>query len=254
MNSMQERVALFPQAITDFWYATFFKGVILYSDEFFSIIINPELSEDNRVMILNMAQNKTVAVLTPKMAAKSGLRAKRCYSEATFRRQLQASRIHLHRADYLFYLTEAEKEKLLHTDLASNFRHLTEQDHELFSHFEFASSRQDLDDAFVELDHWAVIGALEHNRLVSAGSIYPWMGNTTLADIGVLTLAPFRGQGHGRRVVRSIAQYACQQGAEPQFRCRLDQQEAISLAQAAGLTLFGTWEVISPDSNEWEFE
>lgn len=254
MNKQQERMPAFPQAVIDFWHTSFFRGVTFYSNEIFSIIINPELSEDNRVMILKLEQGKTMAVLTPKIAAKSGLRATRCYSETNFRRQLQDCGIHLHKAEALFYFTEAEKEKLLETDLASNLRRLTEQDHELFAQFESSSLEQDLDDAFVELDHWAVFGSLEQNRLVSAASMYPWMGKANLADIGVLTLAPFRGQGHGRSVVRSIAQYACQQGAQPQFRCRLDQQESIALAQAAGLTLFGTWEVISPDSNEWELE
>ena len=63
----------------------------------------------------------------------------------------------------------------------------------------------------------------------------------------MLTLAPFRGLGHGRGVVRSISRYARLQGYEPQYRCQLDNQASVSLAGAAGLSLFGTWDVNSPD-------
>lgn len=31
-----------------------------------------------------------------------------------------------------------------------------------------------MDDAYVELDNWAVFGSFEEHRLVSAASMYPW--------------------------------------------------------------------------------
>lgn len=45
MNKQQERMPAFPQAVIDFWHTSFFRGVTFYSNEIFSIIINPELSE-----------------------------------------------------------------------------------------------------------------------------------------------------------------------------------------------------------------
>jgi len=106
-----------------------------------------------------------------------------------------------------------------------------------------------LDDAYVELDHWAVFGTFEQDRLVGAASAYPWQ-DAQIADVGVLTLAPFRGRGHARRVVREICKYVYGQGYEPQYRCQLDNLASAAVAKAAGLTLFGTWEVISPDCTE----
>ena len=48
--------------------------------------------------------------------------------------------------------------------------------------------------------------------------------------------------------MRAISRYACEQGYEPQYRCQTDNLASVALAKTAGLTLFGTWEVISPDS------
>ena len=47
--------------------------------------------------------------------------------------------------------------------------------------------------------------------------------------------------------MRASYRYAAEHGYEPQYRCRLDNHASVALAEAAGLTHFGTWEVISPD-------
>jgi len=93
-----------------------------------------------------------------------------------------------------------------------------------------------------------VFGSFEQNRLVCAASMYPWEDNAKIADLGVLTLSAIRGKGHASKVVRSICKYAYDQGYEPQYRCQLDNHISTSLAKAAGLTLFGKWDVISHDS------
>lgn len=64
----------------------------------------------------------------------------------------------------------------------------------------------------------------------------------------MLTLPPFRGRGHARAVVRAIGRHAFERGYEPQYRCQLDNYASAAVAAAAGLTVFGTWEVVSPDS------
>jgi len=238
---------LLSQTITDFWQASFLNGNVLYSDEVFTVAINPDLSEDRRVMVLETSDGRVMAVLTPALADKLGLYQLQDLSEPTFRRKLNEAGVTLHGADYLFYFSEADKNVLLQENLEGVLRRLTEQDDAIFSEFQSSASEQDLDDAYVELDHWAVFGSFEQNRLVSAASMYPWE-NAQIADLGVLTLTPFRGKGHARKVVRSISKYACDQGYEPQYRCQLDNQASTLLAKAAGLTLFGKWEVISPDS------
>ncbi|MDR0268666.1 GNAT family N-acetyltransferase [Paenibacillus sp.] len=181
------------------------------------------------------------------MADKVGLLQRQDLSESTFRRRLNEAGVKLHGADYLFYFSEADKNVLLHENLEGDLRRLTEHDDVVFSDFQSSASEQDLDDAYVELDHWAVFGSFDQSRLVCAASMYPW-DNAKIVDLGVLTLTPFRGKGHARRVVRSICKYAIDQGYEPQYRCQLDNQASESLAKAAGLTLFGKWDVISKTS------
>ncbi|PUA37901.1 GNAT family N-acetyltransferase [Paenibacillus elgii] len=241
---------LFSQTITDFWREQFLNGDVLYSDEVFTLAINPDLGEDSRAMVLETADGRVMAVLTPALAEKAGLDQRQDLSEPIFRRKLNEAGVTLHGADYVFYFSEAEKNVLLQEKPEGDLRRLTEQDEAVFSEFESSASEQDLDDAYVELDHWAVFGSFEHNRLVSAASMYPWEEDAHIADLGVLTLTSFRGKGHARKVVRSISKYAYERGYEPQYRCQLDNQASVSLAKAAGLTLFGKWDVVSPDSTD----
>ncbi|EON70237.1 GNAT family N-acetyltransferase [Lysinibacillus sphaericus] len=239
---------LFSQTITDFWQAQFLNGEVLYSDEVFTVAINPDLSEDSRVMVFETTDGMVMALLTPAMADKLDLYQHQDLSELDFRRKLNEAGVTLHGTDYLYYFSEADKNILLQENLEGTLRQLTEQDDAVFSEFESYASEQDLDDAYVELVHWAVFGSFEQNSLVCAASMYPWKEDVPIADLGVLTLTSFRGKGHARKVVRSICKYAFEQGYEPQYRCQLDNVASTLLAKAAGLTLFGKWDVISPDS------
>jgi GNAT superfamily N-acetyltransferase len=237
---------LHSQAITEFWRAAFLGGDVLLEHDGFVIVSNPDLSDDRRVMMLEGVDGTFTAVLTPPLADSLGLAPSQDLTERTFRQNLADAGITMHGADYLFYFPDAHKDALLEEDPAPEVRQLTEQDRTEFAEFQAAASEEDRDSAYVELDHWAAFGAFEHGRLVCAASAYPWDG-ARIADLGVLTLPPFRGRGHGRRVVRSISRYACLQGYEPQYRCQLDNQASVSLAGTAGLTVFGKWEVVSPD-------
>lgn len=238
---------LFSQTITDFWESRFLNGDIIYNDETFTVSINHDLNEDSQVMVLETTDGRVMAVLTPEMAERIDLSKGQELSEPNFRQKLNEGGVTLHGADYLFYFSEEEKNVLLQENQEETLRQLTEQDDAIFSEFESSASEQDLDDAYVELDHWAVFGFFEQNRLVCAASMYPWGEDVQIADLGVLTLLGFRGKGHARKVVRSICKYAYEHGYEPQYRCQLDNEASTFLAKAAGLTLFGKWDVISPD-------
>ncbi|QUW23565.1 GNAT family N-acetyltransferase [Sporosarcina sp. Marseille-Q4063] len=240
---------LFSQTITDHWEALFSNGDVLYRDEVFTVVINPDLSEDRRLMILETYDRRVMVVLTPALADKLALSQQQNLSESVFRRKLKEAGVILHGLEYLYYFTESNKNLLLKEKLEGSLRQLTEQDDAVFSAFQSSASKQDLDEAYVELDHWAVFGSFEQNRLVSAASVYPW-GNAHIADIGILTLLPFRGKGHARKVVRSISKYVYEQGYEPQYRCSQSNHASAALAKASGLTIFGKWEVISPDSTD----
>ncbi len=124
-------------------------------------------------------------------------------------------------------------------------RRLTADDADLFASFVAEAPPDDLDDAFVELDHWLVAGAVRDGRLVSVASMYPWRGTGT-ADLGVITLPDSRGRGLARATVRAISALALQQGYEPQYRCQLDNAASLALARGSGFRALGDWSVSRP--------
>ncbi|WP_340607857.1 GNAT family N-acetyltransferase [Xenorhabdus bharatensis] len=241
-------MALFSKTITDYWQSSLLNGEIIYSDDVLTVAIHANLSEEARVMVLETTDGQIISVMTPALAEKAGLYHQDEMSESIFRQKLHEAAITLHGADYIFYFSEEEKKKLLQEDIDSMLRQLMQkEDKEVFSAFQSAASEEDLDSAYVELEHWAVFGFFEQEGLICAASMYPW-NDALIADMGVLTLEPFRGKGHARQVVRAISKHAYAQGYEPQYRCQIDNFASSALAKSVGLTLFGKWEMISPDS------
>lgn len=222
---------------------------MLYRDADLTVVANATLDADRRAMVWRGAVGETHAVMTPVIAERLGLRnLQHTLTEPVLRQTLVDGNVQLHGADYVFHFTEADKLVLVQEPSPVHVRQLhAGEDATVFTAFQSSATEQDLDDAYVELDHWAVFGAFEDGRLVCAASMYPWDGQK-IADLGVLTLPPHRGKGHAARVVRAISRYACAQGYEPQYRCQLDNGASVALAKAAGFTLFGTLEVISPES------
>ena len=224
------------------------NGVPLHGDRSFSLTVNPTLNEDRRVMILETADGRVMAAVTPALEGRLDLIRRPVNSPDAFRQRLNEFGVALHGADCLFYFSDAGKHSL-QDDQPGGTRRLTGGDQAAFAKFCSSAAAQDMESAYVELDHWAVFGVFEQNRLVSAASAYPWEG-VQVADLGVLTLEPFRGRGHARELVRSISKYAIGQGYEPQYRCQIDNEASLAVARAAGLTLFGRWEVGAPNSTD----
>lgn len=198
--------------------------------------------------VLEMVDGQTRAVLVPGLAEPLRLQLHGELSVPVFREALLDAGLTFHGPDYLFYFSRVDKDRLLHEPIDGHVRRLTEADGSAFAEFQSSASEDDLDAAYVELDHWAVFGAFEQDRLVCAASMYPWE-KSHLADLGILTLPDFRGRGYGRRVLRAICANAVEQGYEPQYRCQLDNLASKALAEASGLTLFGTWDVASSESS-----
>ncbi|MGQ5522755.1 GNAT family N-acetyltransferase [Chitinimonas sp. PSY-7] len=242
-------MSLFSTEINNFWQASFLNGEVLCRKDNLTVAINPALSEDRRAMLLETADGQINAVLTPALIDKLKLNRDQNLSEQALRQKLREGYVELHGADYVFYFSEAAKQILLEEAPLHTIRQLSAADEAVFAEFQSSASEQDLDDAYVELDHWAVFGAFENKRLVCAASMYPWEGQK-IADLGVLTLPLFRGRSYASNVVRAISRYACNLGYEPQYRCQIDNHASTALAKKAGLAQFGKWEVISPDSTE----
>lgn len=230
---------------TDHWKAPFLSGTTLYNDGTFLMTVNPDLKDNERVMLLEPVDGPAMAVLTPQMVALAGLDHPQNMSVSAFRRQMEQAGIIFNGADYIFFFPEDEKARLMKEATEGNIRRLTADDAAAFETFCAASSEEDLDGAYVELDHWRVMGAFEGGQLVCAASMYPW-DDAAIADLGVLTLTAVRGKGYARKVTRAICRLACEEGYEPQYRCQLDNLASVALAKTVGVALFAKWDVLSP--------
>ncbi|MDV3508296.1 GNAT family N-acetyltransferase [Elizabethkingia anophelis] len=238
----------FSKQVTAFWKEEM-NGDLWYQDDNFTLMINEDLEEDGQVMLLESADKQNVnAVVTPAIMKRIGLKVNDSLSESAFLQLLKNVGISLHGADYIYYYQEENKKKLLETESIETIRRQNVSDAEAFEYFVSSASEQDLDDAYVELDHWVVFGSFEDGKLVSAASMYPWGDDVKIADLGVLTLPNYRGKGHARNLVHTICKYTLQQGYEPQYRCQIDNHASVALAAASGLTLYGKWDLIASDS------
>jgi RimJ/RimL family protein N-acetyltransferase len=249
-TSTIERMLEFPRTITDYWDGLFACGEVIQADQDLTITINPNLSPQRRVMLLRQADGMTRAALTPQIANLLSLPSPHGGAQLLplqrFRARLAEVGVVLHPPDrILYYLAAMQPWPVTVSEAAA--RELSERDAAAFTAFQSEASEQDQEAAtFVELDHWAVFGVFEQERLVSAASMYPW-DNAAIADLGVLTLPGWRGKGYARALVRSISRHALGRAHQPQYRCQLDNSASTALARAAGFSLFGLWEVVSPD-------
>jgi RimJ/RimL family protein N-acetyltransferase len=245
-------ITQFSPTIEAYWHDLFLAGDLIYQDDQLTVVVSTTLQPDRQLMLRQSVEGRLWAVMTPDIASQLGLSAgqQAGFSEALLRQRLQQTEISLHGADQLFYFSAAGQQALLLQAPLAHVRQLHPEDAALFARFQSRASAQDLDDAYVELDHWAVFGAFADGQLVCAASMYPWDGEK-IADTGVLTLPDYRGAGHARSVIQAISRYACEQGYQPQYRCQTDNLASTALAKAAGLDLYGRWEVIdSAETNE----
>ena len=227
-------------SVAEYWSRPFLAGTVIASDDSFVLTVNDGLPDDRRVQVLTVPGQPTRVVVTSRLASALGS----VRDTTGLPSALTAAGIALNGPDNLYYLPVDARERASTTD--PEIRRLTPADADLFARFELATSEQDRDDAYVELDHWAVFGAIVDGELVSAASAYPF-ADSPVADMGVLTVESVRGRGFGRRVVRALGDYALGTGLEPQYRCQLDNAASIALARGAGFELFGTWDVVAPD-------
>lgn len=241
-----------PSTVTALWLEP--EGDVVTAGPDLRLVVDPAASHERRVSLLTPASGAAVAVVSPEVADRAGARARTATDPAALRAAIEAAGIALHDADRLFFLPTHALAALREEATPSHVRRLdpgSAGDVEAFAAFEAEASPEDLDAAYVELDHWAVVGAFTDastsGRLVGAASAYPWGPGGRLADLGVLTLPTDRGQGVARGVVRALAREVDARGLTVQYRCQLDNGASAALALSAGLVELGTWEVVAQD-------
>lgn len=205
------------------------------------VVLDPALTASRSVSLLRLESGARILTLTPTRASELGLAAADRMTLADLRARLDHAGVVLNAPDHIFYLPLAEHAVLREERWNSRTRQLTAADAPAFAEFTAQAPEDDLDEAYVELDHWLVVGTFSGEQLVAAASMYPW-GNTLLADLGVITLPEFRGRGLGRETVRAVSAAALARGYEPQYRCQFENIASVALARAAGFALLGAWE------------
>jgi len=229
--------------VREYWKQLFHTGERLPSDAGLTVVVNPDLDAQRRVMIMEDSGVEVHVVLSPDVAAAAGFcaDASRTLSQVALRDALQVADIRLHAPDLLYYApAQAPTPGLPKANV--QLRQIGTDDARAFNEFSARASEQDKEAAFVELDHWAVFGAFDGSELLAAASMYPW-GGAAIADMGVLTLPQARGAGLGRALIGAMAAHAHACGYQLQYRCQHDNHASIALARSSGLLCYGRWEV-----------
>lgn len=237
----------FSKIITDYWQAQSGTKIVI-KNKLFTVFVNEKLDKDYQVMTLEFPEKHNWIIIRPELFERLRKEDLQMLNFEGFIRGLQDHGIFLHGVDYIFYYPQKEKEHIKNLILPGNIRNLTSEDADFFSEFEASATAQDLDDAFVALDHWKVYGVFEEEKLVAVASMYPWSKNLKIADIGVITLPKYRGQGLAKKLVLAISQSALLDGFQPQYRCQSDNLSSLTLAEKLNMDLFALWNVDVQDA------
>lgn len=159
------------------------------------------------------------------------------------RARLAEAGLELDEPAFVFHYPQGELDAARTEANAPLVRPLDEHDAEAFVAFHAAASEEERDAAFVELDHWAVVGAVDGDTIAAVSSAFPWEDGP-LADIGVLTAPSFRGRGHARAVVRAMSRIVLERDHQPLYRCAVDNAASAAVARSAGMVRFGTWSTL----------
>ncbi len=237
--------SIFTHRVEEYWLSSFERP----QPGTYRLIVDAELPPSRSLMLLNPVGSGGFLSLLPEFAQRMGLEPHCEIDSDTLFEAIRLAEIELHDTDDLFYLPNAEQKLLQDEVFSATVRQLTPDDTSAFEAFVLDAPEDDLDEAFVELDHWLVFGCFVDEQLVSVASMYPWKG-TSFADLGIITLPQFRSHGFGRQTVRAIAAQALKQGFEPQYRCQQENISSARLAEASGFSLFATWNVIKLGEDE----
>ncbi|ENR5391513.1 TPA: GNAT family N-acetyltransferase [Providencia rettgeri] len=228
--------------ISAYWLKEKTTGECYLDQSDLALYVNPHIDEDYLAMAIQY-QDKYWLSLHPQLCVELSITPDLTREAADTLRDALTKK--WHGADQFFYFSQEASSKLQQHKIPSNIRALTSTDAAVFQTFCEASSEEDLDGASVELDHWLVYGLFFDEKLVAAASMYPWDDkNLAIADLGVLTLSEHRGKGYARKLVSAICQIALDKGYQPQYRCQLDNQASLALANSLNLIPYIKWDVI----------
>lgn len=227
-----------------FWSALIDGDSVVESPSF-TLRINSELRPERRVVIASYATGEVRAAVAPDVARAIGSWKGIDTAEA-LRARVADLGIALAAPERVHYLSLGARDELLRAPHHPRVRRLTAADSDAFAAFHAACSADDRDEAFVELDHWAVFGVVDAGRILAVSSAYPWREGP-VADIGVLTVPEARHRGHARAVTRAIAAHIIGERYEPQYRCDPANSGSAAVAASSGFTRVLTWQTVEEE-------
>jgi len=231
----------FSTTVTDFWGLT---GVSPGPSDSSLVVVDAGLRSDLLLTLLDVVDGPLVATVSPATAERLGAADGEVVGRSELRSRLDGAGLELNGADLVSYLPLEAQRAVAALPPAPATQVLTAADASEFARFSADAPEDDLDEAYVELDHWVALGTFLDDRLVAAASMYPWR-DSTVADIGVITLPAYRGRGLGRRLVQAIAAEALARGHEPQYRHQTGNEASAALARSAGFARFAEWDVVT---------
>lgn len=233
---------MFAPAVTDFWTPAR-PGHPDLAAGHLRVVVDDTLPANRSVSVLELSGGGGAVTVTPAQAERLDLVDGSGSTAGDVLEALRRAGVAMNDPDLLFYLPLDTHPELAEGVTPADLRRLEQGDASAFRHFEQAAPADDLDEAFVELDHWLVFGCFDRERLVCAASMIPWRGSR-LADLGVITLRDHRGRGLARQTVRALCASALAAGYEPQYRCQVDNTASAALAASVGFRRYGLWHVV----------
>jgi len=237
------------------WFQQYFSGSPACQWQDLHIFVNDALTEQDQLMILSYPQSAPQhPALTRVILTSDYLHTifgnqpnlPQHLSATLFRELLAKQLIKLHAPDRIYY--GLEPQVLPPSKENWTMRMLTKGDALIFENFCHNINAAEIDNAWLELEHWAVFGLFVSGTLACACSLYPW-DDTNIADIGVLTHPTRRGQGLAKCLVNFAHHQIAKQGYLLQYRTQTDNKASIRLAQSLSLQLYALWEPLSQETS-----
>ncbi len=226
------------------------RGETLVDLPGFTVMVDATLGEKRRVVELIAPDGSHRFSLRSEAAEALALRTSPPANAEALLAALAAAGERFHDWELVFYLSPAARQTVEAEAAADGIRVITAADAELFKAFEAANTEDDLEEAYVEADHWLAVAHLgDDGAITAAASAYPWDG-TLLADVGVITAPGARGKGLATAVVRTISRLIIERGYEPQYRCQDINMASQATANRSGYELFARWRVVTGDDPE----
>ncbi len=218
------------------------SGKIVYIDELFTLVINASLEESRQVMMVEMPNKHTLAVVSSKVAGKLDLVNVNEFSQGIFRQLLAVNGVLLETPVEVFYFSENEKARMLTQAISGDIRPLSAADSDCVNGFLKQVSEEAKLVSEIDVTNDFLYGCFEKGELMCLASGSVW-NDSPFTDVRVVTKETNQEFGIATNVVKALCAAVIANGGEPQLRCLVDSDAALGVADAVESTPFGKLEI-----------